>query len=365
MLKKILKFSCLFIPLLGNSQNETDTTNVWLKKPSMTVSGLVDVFYIYDFNKPKTDYRQPFLYNHNRHNEFNLNLGFVKLAIANPKYRANFALQAGTFVQDNYALEPIALRNVFEANVGFSISKKNRVWVDGGIFTSHIGFESLYSTENWTPTFSMVTENLPYYSSGLRLSFKPNDKWELGAWALNGWQRIKRVEGNSMLSFGTQIKYTKSANLTLNWSSFVGTNDPDSTRRIRVYNNFYGIYQLSKRFGLITGFDIGMQQKVKNSSSSFLWYCPVIIGRLTLNQNFKTSIRVEYYNDSHGVIIPTNTPNGFQTFGTSWNLDYTPIPNVVCRFETRFFNSRDDFFIKGSKVVANDFYTGLFFALKF
>jgi hypothetical protein len=81
-----------FVPT--NISAQIDST--WQKKPELNISGFADVFYVYDFNQPQGTKRQPFLYNHNRHNEFNLNLGFIKFGLAHTKYRANFALQTGT-----------------------------------------------------------------------------------------------------------------------------------------------------------------------------------------------------------------------------------------------------------------------------
>lgn len=44
------------------------------------VSGYAEVYYGYDFNRPVSNNRPPFLYNQNRHNEVNVNLGFIKAA---------------------------------------------------------------------------------------------------------------------------------------------------------------------------------------------------------------------------------------------------------------------------------------------
>ena len=104
--------------------------SAWQEKPKTTFSGFIDVFYVYDFNKPETDYRQPFFYNHNRHNEFNLNLGYLKVSLEHARYRANLALQTGTYPNDNYAAEPGALKNVFEANAGIALNSKSNLWLD-------------------------------------------------------------------------------------------------------------------------------------------------------------------------------------------------------------------------------------------
>ncbi len=297
------------------AQSQADSINIWQQKPVLNLSGFIEVFYVYDFNESTTDFRLPFLVNHNRHNEFNLNLGFAKLSAEHKNYRANLALQTGTYANDNYAAEPGLLKNIFESNIGISLNRKNNLWLDAGIFGSHIGFESAISIDNWTLTRSILAENSPYYLSGAKLTFNLNNKWELAALICNGWQRIKKVSGNSLPSFCSQIKVSPSGKVMLNWSTFIGTDDPDTTRRMRLFNNLYGQFLFTEKFGLITGFDIGAQQRVKGSSAYDFWFSPVLIAQYKINKTLKTAIRTEYYQDETGIIIPTGTTNGFQTTG--------------------------------------------------
>lgn len=356
-------FFCFSTALIGQVQEDSLTD--WKQKPDVKLMGYIDVFYIYDFNEPTTGFRQSFLYNYNRHNEFNLNLGFAKLSVEHQKYRANLALQAGTYPNDNYAAEPGLLKNIFESNIGISLNKKNKLWLDVGIIGSHIGFESAISFDNWNLTRSILAENSPYYFSGAKLTFNPTNKWELAALICNGWQRIKRISGNSLPSFGTQIKCKPSDKVTLNWSTFIGTDDPDTTRRMRYFNNLYAQIQYTNKFGLIAGFDIGAQQSAKLSSDYNLWLSPVLISQYSINKNWKTAIRAEFYQDETGIIIPTGTPNGFQTTGLSLNFDYSPIPNVICRLEGRWLSSKDAIFQTKTSPSSNNFILGTSIAVKF
>jgi len=354
----------LFFALFSSfalAQNERK----WHQKPMFNISGFLDVFYVYDFNQPQVKKRQPFLYNHNRHKEFNLNLVFVKLGLEHSKYRANLALQKGTYVVDNYSAEPGLLKNIFEANIGLSLGKKNNLWLDAGVFASHIGFESAVSIDNWTITRSILAENSPYFFSGVKLNYNPNEKWNITGLLLNGWQRIQKRKGNSFPSLGTQINYRPTELATLNWSTFIGTDDPDTTRRMRLFNNFYGQYQLTDLFSFIAGIDIGIQQRFKNSSAYDLWYSPVIIGQFKLSKAWKTSIRAEYYQDEKGVIIPTSSAKGFRTTGFSLNFDYSPKENIICRLEGRCLNSRDNIFETKSNLTNNNFIIAASIAMKF
>lgn len=363
MYKHFLWFILTFLGFGAHSQDSQDTTSVWLKRPTIAISGFIDVYYFYDFNRPNSNFRQPFLYNHNRHNEFNLNLGIVKVSAEHQKYRANLGLHAGTYVQDNYYDEQLLLRNVSEANIGMSISKRDKLWLDVGILPSHIGFESAISLDNWTLTRSILAENSPYFMAGAKMTYKPNDKWEISGMALNGWQRIRRVSGNSMLSFGTQLKYTSAKNVILNWSTFVGTDEPDISRKMRYFNNVYGQFQVTKKFGLTAGFDIGFQQFTKNSPKFNAWWSPVLIGQISFNKKWKTAIRAEYYEDMRGSIIST-VSGGFQTFGASINVDYSPIPLIALRLEGRLLQSLDPIFVKNKALTESNFVIGASVAVK-
>jgi len=112
------------------------------EEPKIKVTGYLEAYYGYDFNKPADHNRPGFIYSHNRTNEVNLNLGFIKAAYDSGMIRANLAVMAGTYANANLAAEPGVLKNIFEANAGVKLSKTENLWIDAGIFSSHIGFES-------------------------------------------------------------------------------------------------------------------------------------------------------------------------------------------------------------------------------
>lgn len=312
----------------------------------LTISGYIETYYGYDFSNPDNHTRPSFVYSYNRHNEVNLNLGFIKAAYETDKVRANLALMTGTYANANLAAEPGVLKNIYEANVGAKISKRKNIWVDAGIFASHIGFESAIGKDCWNLTRSMVADNSPYYESGAKISYtSDSEKWFVSGLILNGWQRIQRVDGNNTPAFGHQLTYKPTSKITLNSSSFVGSDTPDSSRQMRYYHNLYGIIQLHEKFGIILGFDIGAQQKSKGSSNYNTWFTPVIQTKYNVSARSTIAARVEYYNDVNGVIIATGKTHGFKTYGYSLNLDYRIAENVIWRIEGKCFSSKDKIFI--------------------
>ena len=328
-------------------------------KATVAFSAYVETYYQYDFNKPPDNNRPAFVYSHTRHNEFNVNFAFLKGSYNAERTRANLALAAGTYMNANYAAEPGVLKNIYEANAGVKLSKKKNLWLDAGIFSSHIGFESAHSPSCWVLTRSIPADNSPYYEAGAKITYTTDDeKWLISGLALNGWQRIKRVDDNSLMSWGTQIQFKPSDKLLLNYSTFIGTDKPDSARLIRIFHNLYGVFALTDQLGLTLGFDIGTEEKTVDGNGVSTWYSPVGIIKYAINDKWSVAARGEYYSDRDEVIISTGTMNGFQTAGYSVNIDHSPAKNMLVRFEGRRFNSKDRIFTNDNEVVkSNTFIT--------
>lgn len=324
----------------------------------LTISGYAEAYYQYDANRKLNNMRPEFVYSHNRNNEVNLNLAFIKASYNNAKVRANLALATGTYMSANYAAEKDIMKNIYEGNLGVKISKKHDLWIDAGVFSSHLGFESAVGKDNWTLTRSLFADNSPYFETGAKISYtSPSGKWFVSGLILNGWQRIQRVDGNSTPAFGHQLTYKPTSKLTLNSGSFIGSDKPDSTRQMRYFHNFYAIYQLNKIVGITAGFDIGAEQKSKGSDAYNSWYTPVLIAKLSAFEKLSITARGEYYQDKAGVIISTGTTNGFKSYGYSLNFDYAILANLVWRTEVRNLRSKDDIFYNRSNNLKNNSFT--------
>jgi hypothetical protein len=336
-------------------------------KPSpISFSGYLETYYVYDFNEPENNIRPPFVYSFNRHNEVSLNLGFLKGSYNSDYLRANLALMTGSYANANLASEPDVFKNIFEANAGVKISSTKNLWIDAGIFASHIGFESAIGKDAWNLTRSILADNTPYFETGAKISYTTdNGKWLLSGLYLNGWQRIERVNGNSLPSFGSQLTYKPNASMTFNYSTFIGTDKPDSARLMRYYHNLYWIFQFHDKIGFTLGFDYGQEESsVENASMNEL-YALAAIFRFTINAKTSIDVRGEYYSDEHGIIIPTGTPNGFKTSGISTNLDFKIHDNVLWRTEIRNFMSKDEIFVKDGEPVKNNMFITTSLAVSF
>lgn len=348
-----LKYTFLFIVISCirfTATAQTDTT-----KSPVTVSGYIDMYYAYDLSKPADHNRPAFIYSYNRSNEVNLNLGFIKAAYNTNTIRATLSLMAGTYANANLAAEPGLLKMIYEANVGIKLHKSKNIWLDAGIFESHLGAESAIGQKCWNLTRSIAADNSPYYETGVKLTYQSaNTKWLMSGLFLNGWQRIQRLDGNSSIAVGHQLTHTAGV-CTFNSSSFIGNDKPDSVKQMRYFHNLYSKFYICKKLGTIAGFDIGWEQKSPKSHSYNMWYTPYLLLQYVFSEKFQLGLRGEYYSDRKQVIIQTATTHGFQTFGYSINTDYNIYQHVLWRIEARTFNSRDEIFILNNRASCNNY----------
>ena len=339
--------ACLAVPaLLGAQRAPTarDTT------PKIAFGGFVDGYYAFDFNRPSS-FDRAFTTQPARHNEFNINLAFVEAVLTAPRVRGRLALQTGTSVQSNYAGEPRngsvsgpdLSRLIQEAFAGVKIA--DNVWVDGGIFLSHIGMESFISRDNPMYTRSLVADYSPYYESGARLAWQATPKLAAIFHVVNGWQNIS--ETNSAKSGGVRIDYAASAATTFSYFNYLGDEGVDSAThsQIRFYNGIGVKSSVTTQFLLYAEADYGTQQRASGSGIAN-WYGGMLTGRYQATPTAAIVGRVERYADKGQVILVTGVADGFRANGASIGVDVVPQSRVLWRTELRGFQGEKAVFPK-------------------
>lgn len=358
--------SSLFMAVLAILFTSVSAQDSTRRKETFNWLLFAEAYYSYDFNRPVNGERPSFLYNHKRHDETNFNLLLAKASWLGKDARLNVGLMAGNYSRYNLAAEPELLRHVFEATIGFQLSKKKELWLDAGILPSHIGFETAVSASNNTLTRSIAADNSPYYETGIKLGYTtPNGHLQFSALLLNGWQRIKRAAGNQSISAGTQVSFTPNEKITLNWSSFLGNDKPDSIRQTRFFNNFYAVCTPHPQWNITAGFDIGWQKKLLEDGNDW-WLTPVCVVQFKASAKWSITARGEHYNDKNHVIIqPEIRSNPFSVTGFSLNIDRKLGKFLLWRAEYRTLKSKEALFLKNNNPVKTNNAITTSFCFKF
>jgi hypothetical protein len=308
---------------------DADTT------PRLTFGAFVDGYYAYDFSRPAERLR-PFTTQAARHNEFNINLAHVSAQYTGPTTRARLALQAGTSVQVNYSFEPGEIAGqtnylplVQEAYAGVAVAPT--LWIDAGIFLSHIGSESWVSIDNPTYTRSLPTDLAPYYQAGVRATWNATPALTAQLNVINGWQVV--AENNESKAAGVRLDWAATPALTLSYSNFVGHEPHAETGEegMRFFNDFSARFAPSERTTLVATVDVGTQE-------GDTWLAGSLVGRHWVTPGVGITARVERFDDEGGVIAP-----GLRTWGASAGVDVARGP-AMWRTEARVFRADDAIF---------------------
>lgn len=312
---------------------------------SVRFGGFVDGYYAFDFNRPQARDRA-FTTQPARHNEFNVNLAFVEAVLSGPRVRGRFAAQFGTSVQANYIGEPRVgaysgpdvARFIQEAVVGVRLSE--HLWIDGGIYLSHIGSESWVSRDNPTYTRSIIADWSPYYQSGVKLTWQASPSVVAQLNVVNGWQNISETNGDK--SVGARVDWTVNPKATLSVYNLIGNEAPDGVgSRLRIFQGASLELVPTERVTLVGTVDFGTEDRGEENST---WYGTVLIARVQASERVALVARLERYDDMDQVIVATGTGDPFRVTGGSFGLDVAPAPRLLWRSELRGFMSGEPVF---------------------
>lgn len=339
--------------LAQTSTSSSDSASRADTAVTVSFGAFIDSYYAYDFGRPK-NFDRLFTTQAVRHNEFNVNLGYVEAKLAASRLRGRVALQAGTSVQSNYSGEPAIgsvsgpsiSRLLQEAFAGYAITPK--VWIDGGIFFSWIGMESFISRDNLSYTRSLSAEYTPYYMSGARVTWQPSPKLTALFAVVNGWQNIS--ETNQDKGVGIRLDFTPASTTTVSYYDFFG--NEAGSGRLRTLNGVGVKSSVTPALTLQANFDYGTQDNV-DESGHVSWWSSGLTGKLQVAPTVGVSARVERYSDPEQVIIVTGVAQPFEATTASAGIDVAPLANsrALWRSEVRGTWADDSIFPDRSDVT--------------
>ncbi|HEY4217225.1 MAG TPA: outer membrane beta-barrel protein [Gemmatimonadaceae bacterium] len=310
-----------------------------------TFGGFVDTYYAWDTDRPR-NFDRSYTTQPARYAEANINLAFIEAKVAGPRYRGRLALQWGTSVQSNYAAEPrngvvsgpSVSQYIQEATAGYQVAPS--LWLDGGIFLSHVGYEGWISRDNVSYTRSLVADFSPYYESGAKLTWTTSPKLTTTVVLINGWQNISAE--NSTPATGVRLDYTPVPALTVTYDDFIGDVAPDSEpTRLRIYHDVLAQYTGSARWLFAAMYSLGTQGNTTPAGGIASWWGMTTFAKYHATPTVALVARVERYSDPSQVIVATGTPSSFQTNAASLGVDVALRAPLLWRTEVRAFRSNN------------------------
>ncbi len=334
-MKNLFLTICVFASALQIlSAQSSDTT-------SLTISTYVDAYYARFSDTRTVGALQEVQTVSARDNQFSLNIAQIGLHYENPWLRGNVTIHHGDIALATWSGR---FRAVQEANVGLLLAKN--LWLDIGLFPTHIGTESFLPKNNLLSSTAVATYNEPFFQAGARLSYGGWENVDLELWVVNGYNLFRDI--NRSKSFGLLLNFDLSESSSLTYTNLFGNEQPElfPVNLFRTYHNLYytGSFGSSQ---LIIGGDFGTQSNSPISGDGTTMFNALITFRQDLGEQYSATIRGEIFNDPDGFIsglyaTSAGLIGGLELIGVTLGLEYRPYSNSYLRLETRYIQAADE-----------------------
>ena len=129
-----------------------------------------------------------------------------------------------------------------EAYGGFhlDIAGTDGMNVELGQFPSYVGLYSFYNSENWTYQASYVSSNTPWFFTGMRIQFFPNDTLKIEPWLINGWQTYGAFDdgiGGIGFNFGFELRWAPNPDLVVISNNYAGPDNAVSPNCVKYHTD--------------------------------------------------------------------------------------------------------------------------------
>ncbi len=312
--------------------------------PSLDVSGFVDFYYEYNFNRPpafkkdsagakvRNDIENKLRNFDFKHNEFALNLAEVVIqrAPAPVGFHINFAFGKATdFV---HAAEPGG-SEIYKHLLQAYLTAPLKLWgkgdtIDVGKFVTHHGAEVIETKDNWNYTRGFLFAwAIPYYHTGLRYTHPFTDTSGLQLFLYNGWNNTE--DNNNSLSYGASFntKIGKKLTFVQNYTGGPELNDDNSHWR-HLFDTVL-TYNATATTAFLVNFDYG-RQALPGKANDWIGVAGYV--RHALSDRNAVVVRGEWFDDRQG--FETGTAQSLKEVTLTYEMKHGG--NLLTRAEARY-----------------------------
>jgi hypothetical protein len=199
---------------------------------TFTLGGYAELLYAFNFNEPSNGITHLRGFD-NRHNSFTIANVALDAQWDAEDIVGRVTLQVGSTPATYYLAEP-SLRGalgtnasdatlwqfVQQAYVGYRLPIGTGLLVSAGLYLSPIGPEGMAVRDNWNWSRSNLFFGLPFYHTGVRLSYALDDRWAITLAGYNGWNTV--LDNNEEKSIALQLTYSDPDRFVFSFLYFTG-----------------------------------------------------------------------------------------------------------------------------------------------
>ena len=305
------------------------------KDPALTFGGSLDLFYVYNFNRPRsgrTAYRTFDLRTRR------LQFGLLDLWVEQKREPVGFRLDLnwGPNADLQNALEPSdndVWKHVQQAYVSLNLARKGKTYVDLGKWISPAGAEVVEAAGNVFHSqgllFNFAT---PYYHLGARLFHHFSETDYLMVHLNRGWNAVGSPDHDP--GFGISYVRTLAPDTTLT-ANYLGGEELTG-RGDASFRHLLDLILTRDvgKWSYVANFNTGLQSDVlrpSGRSSTARWYGMSHVAKYALTANRSAALRLEWFRDDSGFLVGASN----DLFAIALNFTQRLNPHVQFRAEYR------------------------------
>ncbi len=335
-------------PGAANCQEKTDSAEQ-PKLPSKLewhYGGFVDLGYLLDFNYPSNHLFR------NRSTAFKVNELDLNMAGAYVKKEASQLSRWGMELtvhggkdSEGFGFSATApnvsgadwLRHFGLANVSYLAPVGNGLTVQAGLFSSLIGYDSLYAKDNFNYTRPWGADYTPYLMFGVNASYPFNTKLSGTLFVINGYWHL--AHANNVPSSGGQLAYKATEHLTFKETLLYGPHQSNTSLKFwRLFSDSMAEWRRD-RVTAAFEYQIGTEIVAVPGSPRALWTAAQLPLHWALHGPWSLTVRPELCWDRDGRWTGSEQLVKAITTTLEYRIPYRRTHAIV-RLEHRYDDSR-------------------------
>jgi hypothetical protein len=320
--------------------------------------GFADLGYLLDFNHPSNDlFRSRSTTFHVDDLQLNMAVAYLKKQTsAGSRWGTELTVQAGKD-SEVFGFSPTApnlpgsegLRHVGPTNVSYLAPVGNGLTLQGGIFGSLIGYDSLYAKDNFTYTRPWGADVTPYLMMGVNASYPFTEKLSGALFLVNGYAHL--ANANSVPSSGVQLTYTASRRINIKETVFSGPHEADTSVDHWRFLSDSIVEGKLDRITLDFEYIYASERVVAPGNPRALMMAGQLPVHWAPNNRWSVTVRPEVFWDRDGRWTLSRQTVKAVTTTLEYRIPYR-LTNTILRLEHRYDDSRgpDGGFFRGAEV---------------
>ena len=240
------------------------------------------------------------------------------------------------------------LRHLGFANVSYLAPVGNGLTLQGGIFSSLIGYDSLYAKDNFNYTRPWGADFTPYLMLGVNASYPFTEKLTATFYVVNGYWHL--AHANNVPSAGAQLAYRVTPAITVKETVMAGPHQANTAFDLWRFLSDTIVERRTERLVAAAEYHFATERVDSADPDRAWWMAAQLPIRWTPHSRWSVAVRPEIAWDSHGRW--TLAEQSVKALTTT--LDYRIArgwTNTILRVEYRVDDSRGPqggFFARGN-----------------